>query len=183
MACIQWSESNIFKFDKQLISEFWSLDTTTKKTDNQIKKEAKIVNFAITLNTLFGLFTGLVLIPTGKEQESHFFLYFSRKYLFCHYLFDVVYFLGFPIVSFTIVSLANSLAYYTCHTRFQIRLALDLNLYLSKEYEDILDDVLFQNVEYQKIIKKRLAFLVERHCVLYRQILCRRFYRIKKTCF
>lgn len=168
MACVKYAEDDGIQFDTQLMSEFWSLDSTTFETNTQIKQQSKILNVVITLNSLFGILTGLILIPTGKEQEFHFYLYFSREYLFCHYFFDIIYFLGFPIVSYTIVSVANILAYYTCHTIFQINLALDVIKYMSEEYKDIKDDILLQNVEYQEIIKKRLIFIIVRHCVLSR---------------
>ncbi|KAJ3659729.1 hypothetical protein Zmor_011403 [Zophobas morio] len=164
-----WSEKLFKCLDKEFWSMLWSIDTATIKTKRKIQTDFKYITATVVVNTLLGVGAGFMLIPTRTEQMYQLALVLFRNYFpTYHYILDFFYFLLFPITSYMIINVANMIAYYVYLGKSQIHLGLDVISHMSVDYNDYDEDTLLHSAEYQRVIKRRMAFIVIRHNELLR---------------
>jgi hypothetical protein len=159
-----WKESSLKFLENESRSCIWSIDSTTKETQEKINKEIKVVTVFVMTHLLLFFVSSIILVPSGKEKDYHFTIYFFREYFKNYSSFlEIFFFATFPIVGYSFVFLSHVTLYAISHTKFQVYLLLDCINYLTAEYEDENDVKLLESEEYQKIVKERLRSLVIRH--------------------
>jgi hypothetical protein len=169
-----WKEPAILNFSKEAQQYCWAIDSTRKETERRIIKEATLATIIVKAHLILMVITSLLLFPVGKEREFEFALYsFRESFSSIRYLLEAIFYGFFPLLGFVITFLVYSVLYLVYNEKFQMYLLLDCINYLSADYENVDDTKLLESTEYQKVIKKRLHFLVVRHNELAR--LVRRF--------
>ena len=165
------AEDQIKLFHGEVLSLLWSVDCTSKATEQDTLKLFKYATYVAKLNCFLAVITGFVMIPIGKEREYDFALFLFQNYFTSfHYIFDLGYVLSFPVLSYLLVTVANFFAYYTCHAKSQMHLLSDVVSHMTDEFIDYEDATLFYNEEYQEIVRQREIFIVKRHIQLRRLV-------------
>ena len=164
-AAILWKRPAVREFVEAFQCYKVGFHNISPKSKDRILRESKYVGNFVKIHLLLVLITGAILIPVGKERDTHLAVRLFENY-YPLYVVEAIYFLSFPIVSYVSVRLAYGIMYFVLHVKFQIYMLLDYINGMVDDYEDIDDSNLLESEEYQSVVKERINDVVRRINIL-----------------
>ncbi|RZC32754.1 hypothetical protein BDFB_012927, partial [Asbolus verrucosus] len=147
LSCIRW---NILLVALNNIDQ-WKTDSASEEVENRIKIDSLYLNTFMILNTILSICCAIFLIIPDKDD-----IYWCD-------LFSWTCRLSFLPVSLIMTTPPYLFIHSATHFRFQSCLSTYYLENINSGYEELDEELLLFNREYQMEIKKRLKFFIERH--------------------
>ena len=144
---------------------FWSIDSAGEEVHYRIKFESKIIKIFVVANAIVTMIgTALFTIPLSLDDDVFYALYFFKTYIPEHkYMLTFIYKLTYPFLGYVMIVHPYQFLYAIAHARFQIIMFIHYVANIAESEEDIEENEIFYDKNYQQVIQERLKFCVKRH--------------------